>query len=154
MQYNTRKTLINIIFVFLVLLGITGSWFLFYTNSVIQNSQTYVSYIFDIRRLNDEIDTRMGENTTIVNFDAVNRKLNEMTDKLNAVANYPGFYDFFLIRSNRAIFRNFEKAILAKKAMLEEYKTVMNDSASFNEFVVEYEDFIIQMEKIYTSTEE
>lgn len=123
MQYNTRKTLINIIFVFLVLLGITGSWFLFYTNSVIQNSQTYVSYIFDIRRLNDEIDTRMGENTTIVNFDAVNRKLNEMTDKLNAVANYPGFYDFFLIRSNRAIFRNFEKAILAKKAMLEEYKT-------------------------------
>lgn len=65
---------INFTFIFLLTLGVVGTWFLYYTNATLKHGQIYISYILDIRKLNDEIDVSMSSPNTIVNFDTINKK--------------------------------------------------------------------------------
>lgn len=123
MQLKSHKMAINFTFIFLLTLGVVGTWFLYYTNATLKHGQIYISYILDIRKLNDEIDVSMSSPNTIVNFDTINKKMDEMIQKLKATSSYKGFDDFFLDRRNKAIFLDFHRAVLAKKTLLEDYKT-------------------------------
>lgn len=114
---------INFTFIFLLTLAVVGTWFLYYTNATLKHGQIYISYILDIRKLNDEIDVSMSSPNTIVNFDTINKKMDEMIQKLKATSSYKGFDDFFLDRRNKAIFLDFHRAVMAKKTLLEDYKT-------------------------------
>ena len=123
MQFQSYRIAINFIFIFLLIFAVAGTWFLYYTNKILKDGQIYISYVLDIKKLNDEIDVSMSSANTIVNFDTINKKMDEMVQKLKAISSYSGFDDFFLDRTNKAIFLNFQRAVMAKKSLLEDYKT-------------------------------